>query len=61
MFVFLIGTVEEDFVAFAYAGILPGNAFGFNRHGLSFSTNAIYGKYLRENDAALRKYWLDYC
>ncbi|XP_065180844.1 beta-alanyl-dopamine/carcinine hydrolase-like [Sycon ciliatum] len=47
------GTVEEDFAAFAYAGILPGNAFSFNQHGLSFAANAVFEKHLRENGAAL--------
>ncbi|KAL3854885.1 hypothetical protein ACJMK2_014121 [Sinanodonta woodiana] len=41
------GTVqcdEEHFFAFSYPGTLPGNAFGFNKHGLVFSMNGLYSK-----------------
>ena len=29
---------------FVCIGVLPGNAFGFNDHGLAFTCNALYPK-----------------
>lgn len=37
---------QEHFVAFCYAGLLPGYAMGYNKHGLVFSMNIISAKHL---------------
>ncbi|CAF0738793.1 unnamed protein product [Rotaria sp. Silwood1] len=33
---------NEKFIAYCYAGVIPGNAFGANRHGFAFSLNGLY-------------------
>ncbi|XP_071081864.1 beta-alanyl-dopamine/carcinine hydrolase-like [Haliotis cracherodii] len=35
------GTVEEDFTSFTYPGELPGDAYGFNIHGVVLTMNAV--------------------
>jgi hypothetical protein len=37
----------EAFTAYNYPGMLPGNGFGFNQHGIAHSVNAVYPKQLR--------------
>ena len=37
-------TVEEQFTHFSYPGTLPGHTFGFNRHGVVYSLNALTPK-----------------
>ncbi|XP_078697940.1 beta-alanyl-dopamine/carcinine hydrolase-like [Branchiostoma floridae x Branchiostoma belcheri] len=38
---------EENFTAFCYPGVLPGVAYGYNSHGVCFSTNALLAKTLK--------------
>lgn len=47
-------TVKEAFTAYTYPGLISGNAFGFNNHGLLFTCNAVFPK--RCNQSSLRKY-----
>ncbi|XP_041376020.1 uncharacterized protein LOC121388648 isoform X2 [Gigantopelta aegis] len=43
------GHVLENFTAYTYPGILPGNAFGFNSHGKVFTVNALYPRLVKPN------------
>ena len=36
--------VEQQFTHFSYPGALPGHTFGFNRHGVVYSLNALTPK-----------------
>ena len=47
--------VKEAFTAYTYPGLVPGNAFGFNNHGLLITCNAVFPK--RCNQSSLREYW----
>ncbi|CAF1240886.1 unnamed protein product [Rotaria magnacalcarata] len=37
---------NEKFIAFCYAGSIPGNAFGVNKHGFACSLNGLYPNFV---------------
>ncbi|CAF3316872.1 unnamed protein product [Rotaria socialis] len=37
---------NEKFIAYCYAGVTPGTAFGANKHGFAFGLNGLYPKYV---------------
>lgn len=37
---------NEKFVAYCYAGTIPGNGFGANKHGFAFALNGLYPKFV---------------
>ncbi|KAL3854892.1 hypothetical protein ACJMK2_014128 [Sinanodonta woodiana] len=37
-----VSNMEEQFTSFSYPGMLPGYAFGYNKHGIVFTINAIH-------------------
>ena len=46
----------EHVTAYTYPGNIPGNAWGFNRYGLVFSTNGLYPK--KVFVGGLGRYWI---
>ncbi|CAF3952968.1 unnamed protein product, partial [Rotaria sordida] len=40
---------NERFLAYCYAGVIPGTAFGTNMHGFVFALNALLPNYIGEN------------
>ncbi|CAF1555887.1 unnamed protein product [Rotaria sp. Silwood1] len=40
---------NERFVAYCYAGVIPGNAFGTNMYGFVVALNALHPNYIGEN------------
>eukprot|EP00930_Biecheleria_cincta_P045484 TRINITY_DN31345_c0_g1_i1.p1 TRINITY_DN31345_c0_g1~~TRINITY_DN31345_c0_g1_i1.p1 ORF type:complete len:381 (+),score=54.10 TRINITY_DN31345_c0_g1_i1:47-1189(+) len=48
----------DDFEAMAYPGQLPGGAFGFNRHGLVVTMNALSPKDVVIKHGCAGKYWV---
>ncbi|XP_013410379.1 uncharacterized protein LOC106173713 [Lingula anatina] len=50
------GDEVENFTAFAYPGCLPGNAFGFNVHGLVFTANYVPQVWVSDNAIPRRVY-----
>ncbi|CAF3656872.1 unnamed protein product [Rotaria sp. Silwood1] len=39
---------HEKFIAHCYAGSIPGNAFGVNKHGFAYSLNGLYPNFIGE-------------
>ncbi|UJR33506.1 hypothetical protein I4U23_020951 [Adineta vaga] len=37
---------EEKFIAYCYAGAIPGNGFGANKHGFAFALNGLYPNFV---------------
>ncbi|CAF3015262.1 unnamed protein product [Rotaria sp. Silwood2] len=37
---------HEKFIAYCYAGSVPGNAFGINKHGFAYSLNGLYPNFV---------------
>ncbi|CAF1397159.1 unnamed protein product [Adineta steineri] len=37
---------EEKFLAYCYAGAIPGNGFGANKHGFAFALNGLYPNFV---------------
>ncbi|CAF3079823.1 unnamed protein product [Rotaria socialis] len=40
---------NERFIAYCYAGVIPGIAFGANMHGFAYALNALYPNFVGEN------------
>ncbi|CAF1288173.1 unnamed protein product [Rotaria sordida] len=40
---------NERFIAYCYAGVIPGIAFGVNMHGFAYTLNALYPNFVGQN------------
>ncbi|CAF2562125.1 unnamed protein product [Rotaria sp. Silwood2] len=40
---------DERFIAYCYAGVIPGIAFGANKHGFAYALNALYPNFVGQN------------